>query len=91
MKKISSGQKNLHIAKGQLNSEWIYEVIINANQKLQGFLPYQTNKDHSQKTAYSHLFNKRGGWNKRGGGTKVAKSLNVEAGINVEGGIFGKN
>ena len=28
MKKISSGQKNLHIAKGQLNSEWIYEVII---------------------------------------------------------------
>ena len=26
----------------------------NANQKLQGFLPYQTNKDHSQKTAYLH-------------------------------------
>ena len=39
------------IDKGQLNSEWIYEVIVfpNANQKLQGFLPYQTNKDRSQK------------------------------------------
>ena len=43
-----------------------------------------------QPNAYSHLFNKRGGWNKRGGGAKVAKSLNVEAGINVEGGIFWK-
>ena len=43
------------------------------------------------KVAYSHLFNKRGGWNKREGGAKVAKSLNVEAGINVEGGFFGKN
>ena len=26
----------------------------NANLKLQGFLPYQTNKDRSQKTAYTH-------------------------------------
>ena len=40
--------------------------------------------------AYSHLFNKRGGWNKRVGGAKVAKSLNVQVGINVEGGIFWK-
>ena len=40
--------------------------------------------------AYSHLFNKRGGWNKQGGGAKVAKLLNVEVGINVEGGIFWK-
>ena len=40
--------------------------------------------------AYSHLFNKRGGWNKRRGGAKVAKSLNVEVGINVEGVIFWK-
>ena len=42
------------------------------------------------KTAYSHLFNKRGAWNKRGEGAKVAKLLNVELRINVEGGIFGK-
>ena len=41
-------------------------------------------------TAYSHLFNKRGGWNKRGRSAKVAKSLNVQAGINMEGGIFWK-
>ena len=40
--------------------------------------------------AYSHLFNKRGGWNKREGGAKLAKSLNVEVGINVEGGSFWK-
>ena len=31
--------------------------------------------------AYSHLFNKRGGWNKRGGGAKGAKLMNVEVGI----------
>ena len=37
-------------------------------------------------SAYSHLFNKRGGWNNRGGVAKVAKSLKVEVGINVEGG-----
>ena len=33
--------------KGQLKSEWIFEVIALPkwkNQKLQGFLPYQTNK-----------------------------------------------
>ena len=40
--------------------------------------------------AYSHHFNRRGGWNKCGGGAKVAKSLNVEVGINLEGGIFWK-
>ena len=40
--------------------------------------------------AYSHLFNKCGGWNKRGGGAKFTKSLNVEVGINLEGGIFWK-
>ena len=34
--KISSGR----VFKGQLNSEWIYEVIVSPNQKLQRFLPY---------------------------------------------------
>jgi hypothetical protein len=41
-------------------------------------------------TAYSHLFNNRGGWNKRGGSAKVAKSINMEVGINMEGRIFWK-
>jgi hypothetical protein len=40
------------LGKGQLNSKRIYEVIgspkgQSANQELQGFLPYQTNKDRS--------------------------------------------
>ena len=41
----------LTLAKDQLNSEWIYEVCFSqtANQKLQRFLPYQTNKNISQK------------------------------------------
>ena len=37
-------------AKGQLNSEWIYEAIVfpkMQTKKLQEFLPYQTNKDRS--------------------------------------------
>ena len=38
MKKISSGQKNLHIAKGQLNSEWIYEVIVSSKMPYPGSL-----------------------------------------------------
>ena len=29
---------------------WGHDFSQNANRKLQGFLPYQTNKDHSQKT-----------------------------------------
>ena len=44
----------------------------------------------TRSVAYSHLFNKRGGWNKRGAGAKVAKSLNKVVGINVEGRIFWK-
>ena len=33
---------------------WVHWFSLNANQKLQGFLPYQTNKDDSQKTAYTN-------------------------------------
>ena len=46
------------VAKGRLNSEWIYEVNISPKMKtknyVQGFLPYQTNKDRRQKTAYTY-------------------------------------
>ena len=45
------------VTKGQLNSECIYEVIVSPKMqtlKSQGFLPYQTNKDRSQKNAYTH-------------------------------------
>ena len=44
-------------SKCQLNSERIYEVIVSPkmqNVKLQGFPPYQTNKDCSQKNC-QHL------------------------------------
>ena len=43
-------QVSMIILKCQSNSEWIYEVIVSPkkqNQKLQRFLPYQTNKDRS--------------------------------------------
>ena len=46
------GQNIRSVAKGQLISEWIYEVIVAPKMQtynLQGFLPYQTNKDSSQK------------------------------------------
>ena len=33
---------------------WGHRFSLNTNQKLQGFLPYQPNKDHSQKTTYTH-------------------------------------
>ena len=33
---------------------WGHPFSQNANLELQGFLPYQTNKDRSQKTAYTH-------------------------------------
>ena len=33
---------------------WGHRFPKNANLKLQKFLPYQTNKDCSQKTAYTH-------------------------------------
>ena len=33
---------------------WGHRFSQNANQELQGFLPYQTNKDNSQKTACTH-------------------------------------
>ena len=38
------------LTKSQLNSELIYDVMLskNANQKFYGFMPYQTNKDHTQ-------------------------------------------
>ena len=41
-----SGQNSANLAKGQLNL-WGHRFSQNANQKLQEFLPYHTNKDHS--------------------------------------------
>ena len=38
------------MTKGQLNSEWIYEVIVSTKMQTKNykdFLPYQTNKDRS--------------------------------------------
>ena len=40
--------------KDQLNSEWIYEVIVSSKMPTKGFLPYQRNKNHSPKNAYTH-------------------------------------
>ena len=33
---------------------WGHRFSQNANLKLQGFLPYQTNKDHRKKNAYAY-------------------------------------
>ena len=70
------------VLKNLFAKNFFFDCSSSTTQKLSepGFL--------ANKSFYSHLFNKRGGWNKRGGGAKVAKSLNVEAGINVEVGKF---
>ena len=69
-----------------------YNTLANIFRFLDTFLPHVGSFLKLKQTclikAYSHLFNKRGGWNKRGGGANVAKSINVKVGINVEGAIF---